>query len=164
VCLSADGWSAIKEEGRIIAGGTEGKEALTFDVGNGVQYPARSQDVCILGQQCRPVTQPQLYSHERIGVTYVMILAFCFLNLKCGSGNKKNIFVNCPPCHQHLIQFRRVFLHPLDHARRSLAYVSSSSHGSPRRSCIRLGPYPVSRRGGAIGIGGRRRFGRIRRP
>lgn len=24
-----------------------------------------------------------------------MILAFCFLNLKCGSGNKKNILLNC---------------------------------------------------------------------
>lgn len=33
---------------------------------------------------------------ERVERTYVTILAFCFLNLKCGSGNRKKILDSWP--------------------------------------------------------------------
>lgn len=59
-----------------------------FDVCHSVQDTVRAEDVSIFGEQsCAAVSSATTSTH-------VMILALCFLALKCGSGNKKNSLVS----------------------------------------------------------------------
>lgn len=73
-----------------------GGQGRTFDIRDGVEDPSGCQNVCVFSQQCRSTKATSVCGRsERDAATYVMIRALCLLRLKCGSGKRKNIFVNC---------------------------------------------------------------------